>query len=459
MVLFLLMIFIFFMLRYLAYYVAAKILTKDWKLRLKESVYIILASMFCTLVRMFPNIDTIVRLGGGPVGVHPFRTFSIISSSLLGIFLLFIYAYKVKSYSLKKAVIYTVFVDLIVYLPFLLVEFVFTSFLNLHSVWPRDQGLLAISQHLALFVLSALFAFILTKTLEKLRNAINANERLLTALAVGSAISRIVVFASLASTFVDGAILEYWAIIIVLGFIAVSLASFFLYSKILTARLALKQKETEHENLQFYLSEIEQQQTVIRKFKHDQQNLFTALDIYVQDKDWNGLMQFYPKLRDASDIITKNEFELEGLSKIKVREVKNILIAKLVTAQSLEFNTKFEMGEEIDHIPADPVTMVRMLGIILDNAIEELQFLGGGVLNIACFRIEDSVNFVVQNTCRVDIPPLRQLRESGFSTKGKNRGLGLSNLYELIDSLPTATLMTDVEDGYFTQTLTIGGIE
>jgi len=266
------------------------------------------------------------------------------------------------------------------------------------------------------------------------------------------------------STHADNAVLEYWAIILILGFAGTTFATFFLYSRFLNTRLAMKQKEfllgqkeIEQANLQFYLGEIEQQQTAIRKFKHDQQNLFSALDIYVKDKDWEGLMQFYPKVRDASDIITKNEFELEGLSKIKAREIKNILIAKLVTAQNLEFNTKFEMGEEIDHIPVDPIIMVRMLGIILDNAIEELQYLSEGNLNIACYKIEDSVNFVVQNTCRGDMPPLRQLRQSGFSTKGKNRGIGLSNLYELIDSLANVTLMTTVEDRYFTQTLTVEG--
>jgi len=339
----------------------------------------------------------------------------------------------------------------------------FGSFFNFRQAFPRSQGMLAISQELTIIVLSALIAVILTKPLGKLHTKISANEQLLTTLAIGAAITRALVFIIFASTYyLDNIVLNYWISFTVLGFVSASIISFFFYSNYLTAKFTLKQKaseikqkETKYKNLQFYLGEIEQQQATIRKFKHDQQNLFSTLDIYVQDNDWDGLKQFYPKLRDASDIITKNEFALEGLSKIKVREVKNILIAKLVTAQSFEFSTKFEMGEEVDNIPVDPVTMVRMLGIILDNAIEELQFLGKGELNIACFRVEGSVNFAVQNTCRVDILPPWQLREPGFSTKGENRGLGLSNLYELIDALPNATLMTEVEDGYFTQTLTI----
>jgi len=88
-----------------------------------------------------------------------------------------------------------------------------------------------------------------------------------------------------------------------------------------------------------------------------------------------------------------------------------------------------------------------------------LQSLGSGELIVGCFNIKDSVNFVVKNSCRADIPPLRQLQQSGFSTKGKERGLGLNNLSELVDSLPNLALMTEVENGYFTQTLMIGGTE
>jgi len=99
--------------------------------------------------------------------------------------------------------------------------------------------------------------------------------------------------------------------------------------------------------------------------------------------------------------------------------------------------------------------MVRILGIILDNAIEELQTLGEGALYIVCIKSEDIIRFTIQNSCRLDMPPLKQLQESGFSTKGERRGLGLSNLYEIINNLSNVSLMTNIEDGQFSQTLIV----
>jgi len=292
------------------------------------------------------------------------------------------------------------------------------------------------------------------KVFGKLRKQISEREQLQTVLMIGAVLSWLT--QELLSFFImeDGV----WALFLILGYVGTAILSFFFYSRFLTTKFTLQQKENEHRLLQFYLNEVEQQQAAIRKYKHDLQNIFSTLDIFIVEKDWDGLMQFYPKVKVASDIITKNEFELEGLSKIKVQEVKNILIAKLSMAQNLKINVKFDAVDDIDSIPVDSVSMVRMIGIIMDNAIEELQSLGTGQLLVGCFKVENSINFIVQNTCGPDVPPLRQIRQSGFSTKGKNRGLGLSNLYELTDSLPNVALMTSIENGQFIQKLIIGNL-
>ena len=131
---------------------------------------------------------------------------------------------------------------------------------------------------------------------------------------------------------------------------------------------------------------------------------------------------------------------------------------KLMVAQNLDIDTTFEADGEIAHIPVDSVALVRMLGIILDNAIEELETLGQGKLLVACFKTEESVTFVVQNTCRPNIPQLHQLEQAGFSTKGEGRGLGLSNLAEITNSYPEIALWTSIKDGNFIQKLTVGNV-
>ena len=157
----------------------------------------------------------------------------------------------------------------------------------------------------------------------------------------------------------------------------------------------------------------------------------------------------------ASEAMTKDSFTLEALGKVKVRELKAVLAAKLMAAQSMNINTYFEVPEEIDHIPANSFAIVRMIGIIMDNAIEALAELGSGTLMVGCFKDSAGITFIVQNNCRADIPKLHQLKEIGFSTKGSGRGLGLGILSELVASLPNATLSTCISNHNFVQKLII----
>jgi len=450
--------FIYLFIFFTPVFVVAKILTLDWKFRAKEFVYILLSGMLFSAIQLVPRIVAIVS----PT-IHTFHSTELLFpitqiGSIIRYILVFIYIYKLKQYTVSKAVILFAFSSLFAYISYLFVSFVFEIYFNMRLVWFPRQFSGRFVYVFTLHLFSAFLATLVVKTLPRLRKAINANPHIQTTLVIGSLISWLTVMVVTTMTAVTLEHMDYLVIgFILLAFVCIFIIVFFLYTRFIINKYAQRQQESELRNLQLYLTEIEQQQTAIRKFKHDQQNLFSTLDMYVQDRDWDGLLGFYPKLRVASDLITKNEFELEGLNNIKVREIKNILIAKLVTAQNLKLEIKLEVGNVIDDVPVDAVAMVRMLGIILDNAIEELQTLGAGTLYVVCFKAEDSTNFMVQNTCRADMPPVRQLIQLGFSTKGTERGLGLSNLHELTDSLPNVILMTDVKDGHFTQTLIVGG--
>jgi len=234
-------------------------------------------------------------------------------------------------------------------------------------------------------------------------------------------------------------------------------AIYFFEKNILTKRKA-QQHATEQKHLQYYTGELEQYQLGVRKFKHDYQNILLSLDAYIEDGDLAGLRQYYySSIKPASDIITKGNFALDGLDKIKIRAIKSSLAAKLMLAQNtgMDIHTTFEANEDIDHVPLDLVVLVRMLSILLDNAIEELTELGGGELFVSCLKWDTGITFIVQNTCRPDLPPSQQLWGANFSTKGENRGLGLSNLSELINIYPNVTLSTKISKNSFRQELLI----
>ena len=226
------------------------------------------------------------------------------------------------------------------------------------------------------------------------------------------------------------------------------------YEKDAQKKETARRREQEERFLQYYTEEVERQYLNTRKFQHDYRNILLSIKDYLDEDDLMGLKDYYTtKIEKTSKGIIHNSFLLENLDKIKVREVKSLLVAKLMLVQDDIITTTFEAHEDIHYFPVDSVFLVRMLGIILDNAIEALDCIGQGNLSIGCFKTNDSLCFIVQNTCPPDMPPLYRLWEQGFSTKGANRGFGMSNLLEMVGSLPNVILETEIEEGNFIQKL------
>ena len=241
--------------------------------------------------------------------------------------------------------------------------------------------------------------------------------------------------------------------------------SFIIYTLYVEARQERMQKELESNHLEYYTSELEQQQISIRKFRHDYQNIFLSIKSFIDDGDLQGLEKYYGEnITTASKAIVENDFTLDSLQKIKVREIKSILASKVIAAQNLGRDVKVvvEVNEEIEEIPMESIALVRMLGIILDNAIEaisERDFEGEGSLYVGVFKWSSGITIIIENTCSPNVPPLDQLWKSGFSTKGQGHGLGLGNLLELANQSSNLTLGTSVEDGKFRQELLIEELE
>ena len=436
-------------------------LTGDWKLQPKEGIYLVLTGLLFSFIRVF-----VVQLDFPNLSAHLISDLNFFMITFIYLPLLFIYFYKIKLYSGKNAASFTFLVISIALVSDFMLDIAAMAFypnLRLHWTMAITQHPLPIFLHLMLHGLLAFTLVVLFLKLTKnLRQTIGIDNRLQNTFLCYNIVILAVLMAALfvfysreEAFFQEG---WSWGVFSVFIALYVALAGSFLHTNYQKQKHEQQYKKAEYKNLKRYTDELEQQYTAMRKFKHDYQNIFASMDVFFDKKDWTGLEQYYvTQVRPASEIITKDNFVLEALSKIKVLEIKSILAAKIIMAQNMNIgiDTSFEAPDEINHVPIDSVSLVRMLGIILDNAIEELAALSSGMLSIACFKDDDHLTFIVQNTCRADIPKLHQLKQFGFSTKKQNSGLGLNILSEIEASYPNVALSTTIKANRFTQKLTI----
>ena len=436
-----------------SFFAISKILTMDWKLNRREIIYFTLVIPFTSVVSVI-NRDI-------------FEIFSHTVGDLMMVLFAFLYFHKLKAYSIKKTTILsfiTVYINItMTYISIVIFYFSFADFgvspiPNFLPVVTNGISALETLQVLSYFPFFVVPTVLIVKFSGKLRQTINQNSQLQTLLMYIS----IIIFMSFRF------LIEIWSFIgytdwvasfRVISFVITCvtlLLGFYFYTKIMEAKYEHRQRENDLISLQRYTDELERQQAAIGEFRHDYQNVLISIRSFIKEKDWAGLENYYlSKIEPTSKAITSNDLALEHLSKIKVREIKSILTSKLIMAQNMDICTIFGAHEEIDHIPADSIVIVRMLGIILDNAIEALAELGAGTLWVGCFKEGASIVFIVKNTCSCDISDLHQLKQQGFSTKGEGRGFGLSNLYKLVKDNPNIALETTVEANHFIQKLII----
>ena len=438
------MIFLFFVI-YLNLHIIATILTQDWKPRLNDSLYAVLAALLFSFstVFLFFNISHLL----------------VDATAML---LLFLYLYKLKSYSVKKSIILLLTTLILASLSEIMAVAIFgiatSAITDIHVSLLRSLNLLSMT--ISAIVLATLF----TKITKRFRETINQSKKIQTILLCGILLIVISIQLNLLIAVPEGGWTFAYRHLLILNAIlaviygTVVLVSFLLYARSLKMKYEARQKETEQQNLQYYMNEIEQQYTATRKFEHDYQNILLSFDRFIEESDFAGLKEYYmSSVKKTFDNTIQNRFVLERLGKIKIKELKSILAAKLMTAKQMDIDTTFEVNTEIDHLPMDSLTLMRMIGIIMDNAIEELATLGNGKLMVGCFKNGNNLTFIVQNTCRPDIPSIRQLKSPNFSTKGDGRGHGLNNLSELADSHHNIVLETNIIEGSFIQKLTIEG--
>jgi len=106
------------------------------------------------------------------------------------------------------------------------------------------------------------------------------------------------------------------------------------YLKNVKTEYEVQKQRTQIQNDTRYMSEIEAHYNELRRFRHDYQNMLISIDEYLKSDDLKGLREYYQKnLAPVSHRVLKEKYNLEDLSRVKVKSIKSILFSKLSYAQ------------------------------------------------------------------------------------------------------------------------------
>ena len=210
------------------------------------------------------------------------------------------------------------------------------------------------------------------------------------------------------------------------------------------------------EHLKEYTGNLEMVYGNLRSFRHDYINVMASLAAYIEEGRYEELRDFfYGHILPMQEGLAQRNDALCRLSHVHVLEVKSILYAKLLLAVNRGVEVEVDIPDVIDCVHMDPVDLVRVLGIYLDNAIEACLETERPFLGFHLGRVEGDVVFLLSNSFVDRGLSLGQMCKKDVSTKGEGRGIGLYTVGEILNRYDNVYHETRMEEGVFIQQVRI----
>lgn len=232
-----------------------------------------------------------------------------------------------------------------------------------------------------------------------------------------------------------------------------------IYIRLLVKSISVKEEmrlqENDLQQLTEYNRELENNMENIRNIKHDIKNLFLTMGGFVDKSGDEEMKVFYAEniVPFANQELQKNDLYMK-LSNVHDESMKSFLYFKIM--QGIDQNVDMDLQVQLDNTDNSfcmgQIDLIRILGILLDNAMEEAKICNGTVVT-SIKEDEREYVFSISNTVRP------QTREKGVipgtTDKGLGRGNGLLIVNKLIRKYKNVLLNSFFKEERFVQCLRI----
>ena len=193
----------------------------------------------------------------------------------------------------------------------------------------------------------------------------------------------------------------------------------------------------------------------VRGFKHDFDNIVTTIGGYIKTNDMDGLKKYYSQLE--SDCSKVNNLYLLNPDIINNPGIYNLLTSKYSEAEEKGIKVNLTFLLDLTNLHMKVYEFARILGILLDNAIEASEECDEKEINIV-FRNESKNNrniILIENTYKDKDLNVEQIFNKGITGKENHTGLGLWEIRQILKKNNNVNLHTAKNGKYFSQQLEI----
>ena len=242
--------------------------------------------------------------------------------------------------------------------------------------------------------------------------------------------------------------------LLIVGMVTLLLYFFInIYSLSRTIQLEVTTEKLEEEKL--YNKTLTVLYDKIRGFKHDFNNIVQGIGGYIATNNMDGLKEYYSQVLD--DCQKVNNLALLSPEVINNPAIYSLLTAKYHDAAELGIKFNLEIFMDLSTINMKIYELTRILGILIDNAIEAASQCEEKEITIT-FRKDNKKNkqlFIIENTYINKDVNIDEIFEKGKTSKKnedvKSHGLGLWEVRQTVKRNKNLDLYTTKSEKYFKQ--------
>lgn len=214
--------------------------------------------------------------------------------------------------------------------------------------------------------------------------------------------------------------------------------------------------EWENEGIASYYKGLAGSLIAMQNMRHDIKNIFYTMGNFVERSNDPEMKNFFwEKIYPYSLESIKQSELLSTLYQIPIESLRAFLNLKISQAlsQKITVSLQVKIIPEKFQVGIDIIDLTRILGILLDNAIEEVIQVQDGTIEIKIAGNETGCSYIIKNTIT------EQTQSHGIyagrTSKGTGHGNGLQIVKQLLAQYHNVTLNSSMQNQTYVQSLNI----
>lgn len=257
----------------------------------------------------------------------------------------------------------------------------------------------------------------------------------------------------------DGVVNSYASLMFIMYFIIIIIGG----TGLINFTKNYQQAQQQQALIKGYQSQIKYSQRINKQFdnfrreRHDIKNLLLGVQGYIKDGENDKAEKMLSTFLDTN-ISDKHYLDVDNaLSKLQISGLRNLIKEKAYQIVEQRILLAIEINNEISSLPGSEVKTARIIGILLDNAIEATKNQKKPYVQIALLQHDENLyELIVANSLGAPVD-INKAMKFEHSTKQGHQGIGLSNVMKLVDHDQHYSFSAEVKDKVIIMTCFIQG--